>query len=130
MMTDSISDMLTRIRNGLNNRVNSVNIPYSKFKEAILNVLKNEKYIVDFQIKSSDEKSNLVVSLKYIDDEPVITHLKRISKPGLRVYVNYQNIPRPLQGIGLVVLSTPLGVISGRDAWKKRVGGELICEVY
>lgn len=130
MMTDSISDMLTRIRNGLNNKVNSVNIPYSKFKEAILNVLKNEKYIVDFQIKSSDEKSNLVVSLKYIDDEPVITHLKRISKPGLRVYVNYQNIPRPLQGIGLVVLSTPLGVISGRDAWKKRVGGELICEVY
>lgn len=130
MMTDSLADMFTRMRNNMAIKAAKVNIPYSKFKEAILNVLKNEKYIQDFQVKSSDDKVNIVVNLRYNDGQPAISHLKRLSKPGLRVYANYQKIPRPLQGMGLVIISTPLGVISGKEAWRKRVGGELICEVY
>lgn len=130
MMTDSISDMLTRIRNGLNNKTEKVNIPYSKFKEAILEVLKNENYIADFQNKPIEGKTNLIVSLRYNNGESVITHIKRLSKPGLRVYSNYQKIPRPLQGMGLVIISTPMGVITGKEAYKKKIGGELICEVY
>lgn len=130
MMTDPVSDMLIRIKNGLANNAKTVNVPFSKFKESILTVLKSENYIEDYQIKSIDEKQNFVIRLRYFGSKPAISHLKRISKPGLRVYTNYQKIPRPLQGIGIIVISTPQGVITGKEAWGKRIGGELICEVH
>lgn len=130
MTTDPVSNMLTKIRNALLVGNKSVTIPYSKFKESIINVLKNENYISNFEIKKIDNKQIIIAELRFINNKPMITHIKKISKPGLKVYTSYKNIPRPLQGTGLIILSSPYGVISGKEAYIKKTGGELICEVY
>lgn len=130
MLTDPIADMFIQIKNGLANKNISVTIPVSKTKQEILRILKDANYIEDFSEENKDKRKSLLIKLKYTDKKPTITHLKRISKPGLRIYAGWRNIPNPLGGLGLAIVSTPQGIISGKDAKKKRIGGEVICEVY
>lgn len=130
MIIDPISDMLTRIRNTVMNRYDTVEMPASKLKEAVLVVLKKEGYIADFKVKSKDGFSNIKVDLLYKDGESAIQHIERVSKPGLRIYTPADRIPRVLSGFGLVILSTPQGVMSGKNARKKGIGGEIICKVW
>lgn len=125
-MTDPIADMFTRIRNALLINASDVLVPKSLYKQSILNILKNNGFIEDFNIK----KNNFVINLKYLDKKPAIIHLKKISKPGLRLYASWKNIPRPLSGLGTIIISTPKGVMTGKEARKKNLGGELICEIY
>lgn len=130
MFTDPISDMLVRIKNGLMAGLESVIIPFSKQKKAILEILKKEGYIENFEvIKNEREFSQISVKLIYFNKMPNITTLKRLSKPGLRLYVKAKNIPRPKNNLGLIIISTPKGIMSGKDARKKGLGGEIICEV-
>ena len=125
-MSDPIADLITRIRNAHAVNMSEVCIPYSKFKEAVLKVMHANGYINSYEVKKVKELKNLVVSIKDID----INHIRRLSKPGQRIYVAKTNIPKPLRGMGLVIISTPKGVISGKEAVKLNTGGELICEVW
>ena len=130
-MTDPIADMLTRIRNGVRVKVDSVKMPSSRMKVGIAEVLKTEGYIVDYAVHADGPKATLVVSLKYgPDGEDVIQHIQRQSKPGCRNYCGVRDIPRVLDGLGITILSTPKGVLSDRECRKQNVGGELLCTVY
>ena len=129
MTLDPISDMLTSIRNGLKARLLTVATPASNLKGEIARVMKESGYIADF-VTTSEFPKRLVITLKYTDRaQPAITELKRISKPGLRRFVSVPEIPSVLDGMGLAILSTSKGVMSGADAKKARIGGELICTV-
>ena len=129
MVIDPISDMLTSIRNGLKARLYSVSIPASNLKGEIARVMKDAGYIADV-VTTSEFPKKLVITLKYTAKAvPAISELKRISKPGLRKFVSVPEIPAVLDGMGLAILSTSKGVMSGADAKKARVGGELICTV-
>ena len=125
-MTDPIADMLTRIRNANQNRAKTVSMPASKMKEQIANILKDEGYITNFKV----EKNTLTLTLKYNNKERVITGLKRISKPGLRVYAKAEDIPRVLNGLGIAIISTPKGIMTDKLARKNNVGGEVIAYVW
>ncbi|MHB8927262.1 MAG: 30S ribosomal protein S8 [Bacillota bacterium] len=130
-MTDPIADMLTRIRNA--NLVNheKIDIPASRVKRDIAQLLKDEGYIRDFEFINDGRQGTLRLYLKYgANKEKVITGLKRISRPGLRVYVKRDEVPKVLGGLGVAVLSTPLGVVSDKVARAKGVGGEVICYVW
>lgn len=131
-MSDPISDFLTRIRNGLSAKKRWIDIPSSTLKKRIALVLKEEKYIQDFFFISNDgNKETIRVFLKYdYQGKPVIDNIKRISRPGLRVYVGAGEAPRVLDGLGISILSTSKGVVSNKTANKLGVGGELLCEVY
>jgi small subunit ribosomal protein S8 len=130
-LSDPIADMLTRLRNGLMARHTSVNIPHSNLKEHIANILKDEGFVRDCTVLREGPKTTLQVELKYTPQrKPVMTHLRRLSKPGLRVYTGKDRIPRVLGGMGLVILSTPRGVITGQHAKRLGVGGELLCEIW
>ena len=130
MSIDPISDMLTTIRNGLKARLHSVATPASSLKGEIARVMKDAGYIAD-AVTTSEFPKKLVITLKYSDRAvPAITEIKRISKPGLRKYVSVSEIPAVLDGMGLAVLSTSKGVMSGFEAKKQKVGGELICTVW
>ena len=131
-MSDPIADFLTRIRNGLSVKKRWVDIPSSLFKKRIALVLKEERFISDFFfIKNDANKEIIRIFLKYdYNGHPVIDNIKRISKPGLRVYVSAGEAPRVLDGLGISILSTSKGVLSNKMAKKLGVGGELICEVY
>tara|TARA_B100001248_G_C27391604_1_gene462724 strand:- start:2642 stop:3040 length:399 start_codon:yes stop_codon:yes gene_type:complete len=129
--TDPIGDMFSRIRNGQLRFLNSIVIPSSTFRKNILEILKNEGYIKDYFIeKKENNKITLKVSLKYYDGDPVIKEIKRISKPGRRVYSRATSIPKVMNGLGLAILSTPKGVMSDTEARKHNVGGEIICRVF
>ena len=129
MTSDPISDMLTSIRNGLKARLHSVTIPGSRLKVDILKVMKSAGYITDFSL-TKDNRNDIQITLKYSDKAtPAITEIKRISKPGLRRYVTVYEIPSVLDGMGLAIISTSKGVMSGAEAKKARLGGELICTV-
>ena len=129
MTIDPVSDMLTSIRNGLKARLYSVETPASRLKAEIARVMKEAGYIAD-AVTTSEFPKKLVITLKYSDRAvPAITEIKRVSKPGLRHYAPVSKIPSVLDGMGLVILSTSKGVMSGADAKKARVGGELICTV-
>ena len=129
MTLDPISDMLTSIRNGLKARLHSVETPASGLKGEIARVMKDAGYIAD-AVTTSEFPKKLVITLKYSDKAvPAITEVKRISKPGLRKFVSVSEIPAVLDGMGLAVLSTSKGVMSGAEAKTQRVGGELICTV-
>jgi len=131
MMTDPIADMLTRIRNGLQSRHAAVEMPASKLKSAIAEVLKDEGYIKGFATTGEGATKTLKVELRYVGkNEPVLSGLKRISKPGLRVYSQATEIPRVFGGLGVAIISTSRGVMSGAQARKMRVGGEIICHVW
>lgn len=130
-MTDPIADMLTRIRNANQNRAKTVSMPSSKMKETIASILKEEGYISDYSIEKNDVQNILTLTLKYgKNKERVITGLKRISKPGLRVYANVEDIPRVLNGLGIAIISTPKGVMTDKLARKNNVGGEVIAYVW
>ena len=128
---DPIGDMLTRIRNGQMRSLNKISIPFSVFRSKILEVLKKEGYIINFSIdKIQNNKKILLVDLKYYEGQPVIREIKRISKPGRRVYSRATSIPRVHNGLGLAILSTSKGVMSDSEAIKNNLGGEIICRVF
>ena len=130
-LTDPIGDMFSRIRNGQMRLLNSIEIPSSTFRKNILEVLKNEGYIKDYYIeKSENNKINLKINLKYYEGDPVIKEIKRISKPGRRIYSRANSIPKVMNGLGLAILSTPKGVMTDSEAKKNNVGGEIICNVF
>lgn len=128
-MTDPIADLLTRIRNAQAAVKAEVSIPASRQKQAILNVLKDEGYIEDFRIEG-DKKPQLVVKLKYFQGEPVIEKIKRISRPGLRIYKDTASLPQIRGGLGVAIISTSRGVMSDRAARAAGIGGEVLCEVF
>lgn len=130
-MTDPVADLLTRVRNANVRHAKSVTMPASKLKVRIAQVLKDEGYIRDYRVESKQPQSDLVLDLKYgPDGEFVIREIKRISKPGCRVYSSTTKLPRVLRGQGIYVLSTPKGVLSDRAARKENVGGEILCQIY
>jgi small subunit ribosomal protein S8 len=131
MMTDPVADMLTRIRNANSRRQRSVTMPASKLKVRIAEVLRDEGFIRDYRVESKQPQSDLVVDLKYgPDGEHVIREIKRVSKPGCRVYSELKKLPRVLRHQGILVLSTPKGVLSDRAARRENVGGEVLCQVF
>ena len=128
---DPIGDMLTRIRNGQMRSLNKIEVPFSNFRSKILEVLKREGYIISYEITTNDKKiKNIFVKLKYYDGQPVIKEIKRISKPGRRVYSKATSIPKVLNGLGLAILSTSKGVMSDTEATKNNLGGEIICRIF
>lgn len=130
-MTDPIADMLTRIRNALRIKATKVEIPRSKIKVGIAEVLKREGYIYDFSIDESGPQGSITVSLKYgPDGEQVISSITRVSKPGRRVYTTCENLKPVLNGLGINILSTSSGILSDREARDKQVGGEMLAEIY
>lgn len=130
-MTDPIADMLTRIRNGHQARMETVDVaPYSKVKAEIAKILKAEGYIENYKTEGEGIEKKLVITLKYANGQPVISGLKRISKPGLRVYAKGNEIPRVLNGLGIAIISTSDGMMTDKEARKKHVGGEVIAYVW
>ena len=129
-MTDPIADMLTRIRNGIMARHTRVSIPSSNMKVAIAAILKEEGYIRDFDVVQDNPQGTLRISLRYVEKRPVISQIKRVSKPGLRVYTKRDGIPRVRGGLGTAILSTPQGIMTGRKAYQLGIGGEVICYVW
>lgn len=130
-MTDPIADMLTRIRNGIQAHHERVELPASKLKLEIAKILKSEGFISNYKIVEGKYQGTLRVYLKYSDDgEPVIHGIERISRPGRRVYRNKGEIPRVLGGLGLSIVSTSRGILSGAEAVKTGVGGEVLCQVW
>ena len=131
MVTDPIADMLTRIRNALVARHDFTDIPTSKVKESIAAVLKKEGYIASYEQQEEDGHKHIRVQLAYTGKkDPVIVGLNRVSKPGLRVYTSGSEVPRVYGGLGIAILSTPEGVMTGKDARKRGVGGEVLCYVW
>ncbi|WP_151449230.1 30S ribosomal protein S8 [Lacisediminimonas profundi] len=128
-MSDPIADMLTRIRNAQGVEKASVSMPSSKVKVAIAAVLKDEGYIDSYVVTEEGGKAQLAITLKYYAGRPVIEHLKRISRPGLRIYRGKNQIPTVLNGLGVAIMSTPKGVMTDRKARAAGLGGELICTV-
>ena len=128
-MTDPISDMLTRIRNGIMARHSEVVIPFSKIKWELANILWREGYLESVEEVTTTWR-NILVKLKYDSQEPVIRHIKRISKPGNRYYVGKDKLPRVLQGMGLAIISTSHGLMTNKEARRSNLGGEVICEIY
>lgn len=130
-MTDPIADLLTRIRNGIQAHHERVELPSSKLKVEIAKILKSEGFISNYKVVDGEIQSTLRIYLKYSEDgEPVIHGIERVSRPGRRVYRNKQEIPRVLGGLGLAIVSTSRGVLSGSDAARTGVGGEVLCQVW
>ena len=131
VVTNPIADMLTRIRNANQMKYNEVLVPTSKLKVEIANILKNEGYINGYKIESTDEGSMMTIELKYgAKKERVITGLKRISKPGLRVYAKKEEIPTVLNGLGIAIISTSKGLMVDREARKQNLGGEVLAYIW
>ncbi|BFI91119.1 30S ribosomal protein S8 [Enterobacterales bacterium endosymbiont of Anomoneura mori] len=128
-MQDPISDMLTYIRNGQNNKKNKIKLPFSNIKKEILRVLKEEGYIKNYKI-INENKLKLEVILKYFNNKPVIENIQRISKPSLRIYKNKKKIPKVMNYFGIAIISTSKGIMSNKLAKNKGIGGEVICYVY
>ena len=131
MTTDPIADMLTRIRNGITARHESVIVPISKIKLSIAEILKNEGYIKSYTVQDGEKEKEILVSLKYADGgRKVITGLKRVSKPGLRVYSTASDMPKVLGGMGIAIVSTSKGVMTDKEARKQNAGGEVLAFVW
>ena len=130
-VTDPIADMLTRMRNAIMVRHDSVLVPASKMKLAISKILKEEGFVEDYEVVRGKPHRVIKVRLKYKDrNQPILSGLERVSKPGLRVYVQKKEIPRVYGGLGIAILSTPKGVMTGQQAWRQGIGGELLCYVW
>ena len=128
---DPIGDMLTRIRNAQMRSMSKVKIPSSKFRARILDILKKEGYISDYKLLSDEKnKNSLSINLKYYNGLPVIKEIKRISKPGRRIYARATSIPKIQNGLGLAIVSTSKGIMTDNDARSQNVGGEIICRVF
>ena len=130
-LSDPLGDMLTRIRNGQMRGKESVLMPASRFRGNVLDVLQREGYIKGFKkLEIANNKNEFKIELKYVDGQPVIKSISRVSKPGRRVYSRATSIPKVMNGLGLAILSTPKGVMSDTQARKNNVGGEIICRVF
>jgi small subunit ribosomal protein S8 len=130
-MTDPIADMLTRVRNAAQARHATVEIPFSKVKLAIAKIMEQEGYISAFEVLEQGNRKTLKLRLKYdAEKRPVLSGLRRVSRPGLRVYAGMHDIPRILGGLGTVVVSTNRGIMTGREARRRHLGGELIAEIW
>jgi small subunit ribosomal protein S8 len=130
-MTDPVADLLTRIRNGVRAKLNKVDVPRSKLKVEIARILKEEGYISNFKLSEDDKQGNLRVFLKYGPGmERVITDLQRVSRPGCRIYCGKDQIPRVYGGLGINILSTSRGLMTGKAAAREGVGGEILCNVW
>jgi small subunit ribosomal protein S8 len=131
MVSDPIADMLTRVRNALSARHPKVDVPSSKLKMEVARILKEEGYILNFKLTEEGVRRFIRIYLKYTPgNEPVISHIERVSRPGCRVYVGSQQIQRVLGGLGINILTTPRGVMTGNSARKEGVGGEVLCQVW
>ena len=128
--TDPIADMLTRIRNALAVRQEEVRLPYSAMKQSVAEILKQNRYIVSVSVEGEGVTKSLVLKVVNDNSTSPITSIARVSKPGRRVYTKVKNIPTVKQGRGLVIMSTPKGVMTGSDAKEQKLGGEVLCEVY
>jgi len=129
-VTDPIADMLTRIRNAMMVRHDSVLVPASKIKLSIAKILKEEGFITDYEVVKGKPHREIKVQLRYIENKPAISGLKRMSKPGLRLYVQKKEIPRVYGGLGIAILSTSQGLRTGKQAWRQGSGGELLCYIW
>ena len=130
-MTDPIADMLTRIRNGVQARLETVDVaPYSKVKAEIARILKAEGYIENYAVEGDGIEKKIVVTLKYSNGQGVISGIKRISKPGLRVYAKGNEVPKVLNGLGIAIISTSKGMVTDREARKSHMGGEVVAYVW
>lgn len=131
VVTDTIADMLTRIRNANQMRYEEVKVPASNIKKEIARILKEEGYIKDYKVESDDAQGTIVLTLKYTEKrERVITGLKRISKPGLRVYAKSDEVPRVLNGLGIAIISTSKGIMTDKEARKENIGGEVLAYIW
>ncbi|MDQ2973117.1 MAG: 30S ribosomal protein S8 [bacterium] len=128
--SDPIADMLTRIRNAIAVNKQEVRLPHSKVKESVATLLKKYNYLSDVNVDSSNAFKELVITINQADQNATVTEIERVSKPGRRVYLSSKDIPSVKQGRGIVIVSTSQGMMSGADARKKRLGGEVICKVY
>lgn len=129
--SDPIADMLTRVRNALRARHQKVDVPASKLKAEVARILREEGYIINYKLAEEGPAKVIKIYLKYTaTNQPAISNLERISRPGCRVYVNSKEIPRVLGGLGINILTTPRGVMTGKAARKEGVGGELLCQVW
>lgn len=130
-VSDSIADMLTRIRNGIIARHDFVLVPSSRMKLAIAKIIKEEGFISDYEVLKGKPHRVIKIHLKYDEqNQPIISGLERVSKPGLRIYLGQKEIPRVYGGLGTAILSTAKGVMTGQQAWKRGVGGELLCYIW
>lgn len=130
MLTDPIADMLTRIRNAMRTKAEKVDIPASRMKVEIAKILKEEGFIKSYKIVKDRRQGILRIVLKYLGDEPVISGLKRVSRPGRRVYVGKKEIPQVLGGMGVAILTTSKGIMTDKTSRREGVGGEVICQVW
>tara|TARA_Y100000590_G_C15395846_1_gene891903 strand:+ start:102 stop:497 length:396 start_codon:yes stop_codon:yes gene_type:complete len=129
-LSDPIGDMLARIKNAQLRSYKKIQLPSSKFKTKIAEVLKNEGFIIDYKVVNNDKDSSLEIDLKYNSGNPVIQVIQRISKPGRRIFSSAESLPKINNGLGIAIISTPKGVMSDIDARKQKVGGEIICKVF
>ena len=132
MVNDTISDMLTRIRNANNAKHHFVEVPFTKMTSGMIKILKDEGFIQDFETISEDKDKTILISLKYTGKKrtPIITTLKRVSKPGVRVYSGAKNLPRILGNLGIAIISTSQGLMTDAEARKMKVGGEILCYIW
>ena len=131
VVTDPIADLLTRIRNALTAKHETVSVPNSKMKKSIVDILVNEGFVKSAEVVEKDGKSEIVITLKYgAKNDKVITNLKRISKPGLRVYCGYEQLPKVLGGLGIAIVSTSKGVMTDKQARNNKIGGEVLAYVW
>lgn len=128
--TDPISDLLTRIRNAIGANKRRVDIPSSKMKESIARILKEQKFINDYEVITDDKQNVLRVYLRYLNGQPSLTGLEKISKPGLRQYASADNLPRVLNGYGTAIISTSKGLMTEKQARKENIGGEVVCHIW
>ena len=129
-LSDPIGDMFARIKNAHLRNYKKIELPTSSFKTKIVQVLKNEGYIIDFKVTNEKNKSKLEINLKYNSGNPVIQVIERISKPGRRIFSSAESLPKINNGLGIAIISTPKGVMTDGDARKQKIGGEVICKVF
>ena len=130
-LSDPIGDMIARIKNAQVRNHKKLELPSSKFKVKIANVLKNEGFIIDYKVnKKESNKADLMINLKYNSGSPVISAIERVSKPGRRIFSSAQSLPKINNGLGIAIISTPKGVMTDIDARKQKLGGEIICKVF
>ena len=130
-MTDPVADMLARLRNAVMARQRSTRVPHSNLKQRILEILRDEGFVQSFEVREDGARKWLEVELRYVDDaQPVLRGAKRVSRPGLRVYERAREIPRVMGGVGVALVSTSQGVMTGQEAYRRRLGGEVLCFVW
>ena len=129
-LSDPIGDMIARVKNAQARKHKKVELPSSKFKSKIADILKNEGFIKDFKVSTEEKKNILSLELKYHSGNPVISNFERVSKPGRRIFSSADSLPRINNGLGIAIVSTPKGVMTDIDARKQKIGGEIICKVF